>query len=100
MKDISRRELLKWIPPVVIAVSLPAHAETSPSKPPTGKPPTTDCIDCEPPAGEPPVSGVCKAGKTLICHKEPHKQDISICVADPAVPAHIRLHGDTIGSCD
>ena len=27
---MNRRELLKWIPPVVIAVTLPAHAQTSP----------------------------------------------------------------------
>jgi hypothetical protein len=37
----TRRQILKWIPPVVVAVSLPAHAQTTlqPLGPPTPLPP-------------------------------------------------------------
>ncbi len=40
---ISRRKLLKWTPPLVAAISLPAHASCTPpcTVPPTTVPPTT-----------------------------------------------------------
>jgi hypothetical protein len=38
-------------------------------------------------------------GKVTICHVAgPHGKRVTIIVAAPAVPAHLR-HGDTIGAC-
>ena len=94
---MNRRELLKWIPPVVIAVTLPAHAQTSPIA-------EQQDIDATPfDDGVPPVDSVCDEGKTLICH-HPHininRENIDLCVADEAVGKHVILHHDTIGPCD
>jgi len=43
------------------------------------------------PPGAPPC--IAEQGKALICHN-----DRTVCVALPAVPAHLR-HGDTEGMC-
>ena len=116
-----------WITPVVTSVTLPAHAQTSPIIDPrggNGDPPPDDCLpdedcyvdprcpdgDCPPddPPDDPPVEpepSACSArelreGKVEVCHREPRKEPVEICVAQPAVPAHLRLHGDTLGKCD
>ena len=69
---MNRRELLKWIPPVVMVVTLPAHAQTSfipePRVAPPEEPPTE-----EPPVEEPPKE--CKKkcdhpGKPHQCHDD------------------------------
>lgn len=36
--------------------------------------------------------------KVLVCHTEPGKQTITLCVDDDAVPAHL-AHGDYLGDC-
>lgn len=64
---MNRRELLKWIPPVVIAVTLPAHAETSATVVTVEQPPE------DPPVEEPPKE--CKKkcdhpGKPHQCHDD------------------------------
>lgn len=50
--------------------------------------------------GEDGGDGMCKGGKTLLCHFPPghpsHPHEI--CVGTPAVPAH-EAHGDTLGPC-
>jgi hypothetical protein len=40
--------------------------------------------------------------KVTICHIPPGNPDNAhtIVVAAPAVPAHVQLHGDTLGECD
>ena len=102
---MKKRDFLKtlplWITPVVTSISLPAHAQTSEVNTTGGDPrdggddPVIDptCIDCEPV----PPEGCGR--KVEVCHVQPDKQTIDICVAKPAVPAHVRLHGDTVGLC-
>lgn len=118
----TRRQILTWVPPVVMAVTIPAHALTSElvvnvvsvvSDPPI-KPPVVD----EPPIGEPPVinddddssddssdddDGVyCEdSKKVLTCHHpaKPGTDPFEICIAESAYPAHERLHGDYKGMC-
>jgi hypothetical protein len=48
--------------------------------------------------GAPPT---CPSTKVLICHIPPGNpaNEHSICVGPPAVAAHQRNHGDTIGAC-
>ena len=127
---MNKRDMIKvigaaWLVPVVESVSLPAHAQTSPIIDPRGgngdpPPPPDDCLpgdDCyvdpqcpdgDCPPDDPPVEpepSACSArelreGKVEVCHREPRKDPVEICVAQPAVPAHLRLHGDTLGKCD
>ena len=88
---MNRRELLKWIPPVVIAVTLPAHAQTSPIA-------EQQDIDATPVDADP-----CKEGETLICHSPKiniNREYDELCVPDEAVRRHVILHHDTIGPCD
>ena len=104
---MKRRDLLKWSTPVVIAVVIPAHALTSeisvtsvpPIDPPTLPPVDEPPVD-EPPVDEPPVDdGPCKDGKVLICHHEKDNQFNDLCVAEPAVSAHVKNHNDYLGAC-
>ena len=106
---IDRRRVLKWSAPVVTMVVLPAHATTSeiPEEPP--------CDDCgpvvvnitttpAPPTTEPPVTTTaepkqCKDRKVQICHMQPKKRPVTICVDKHSVKKHVKLHKDYIGSC-
>ena len=104
---MKRRTLLAWSTPVVTAVLLPAHAQTTSDEVgvgvprsvlvPTTLPPSTTLPP--PPSTTLPPDGPCKDGKVLICHKEKDNQHLDLCVAKPAVPAHIKNHGDYLGSC-
>jgi hypothetical protein len=98
---MNKRDFIKtlpvWVAPVVMSVSLPAHAQTSLP---------AELLDADPrslPGDEPaPVDGECKDGKVAICHS-PHRdyllEDIDLCVAEPSVKSHLALHGDYLGKC-
>ena len=116
---IERREILKWTTPVVMAVVLPIHAQTTgpdvhevPPEPPIEPPVPPIEPPIEPPV--PPPESECKEGKTLICHhpdkdgpgeliatpyNRKAREPFEICVGNAAVPAHIKNHGDYIGAC-
>ena len=77
---MNRRELLKWIPPVVMVVTLPAHAQTS-LIPEEQEPEPEPRID-DPPIEEPPVEEPkeCKKkcdhpGKPHQCHDDDELPD-------------------------
>ena len=105
---MKRRELIAltglavpaiWTKPVVEFIVLPAHSRMSfDDPPPDNDPPDDDSSDDSPP--DDPDNG-CKDGKVEICHHPAQQgtEPFEICVAEPAVDAHIRNHGDFVGKC-
>ena len=105
----TRREILQWTAPVVVAVSLPVHSMTTSVE---EEPPCDDCgpvitnvtTTPAPPTTEPPVTTTaepkqCKDRKVQICHMQPKKKPVTICVDKHSVKKHVKLHKDYIGSC-
>jgi hypothetical protein len=45
-----------------------------------------------------PPGGPCDRNKIPVCHKEPGRPQITLCLPPTAVPAHL-AHGDTCGPC-
>ncbi|MDC3954893.1 hypothetical protein [Polyangium jinanense] len=70
--------------------SQPLSVEAKPELPdkPDKPEPIPPVESCGPPSNN----------KVLICHVVPQFQDITLCVDDHAVPAHL-AHGDTLGAC-
>lgn len=91
-----RRKLAIWTIPTVLSITIPGHALTSIAPAPSQNSETD-----EPPVGDPPETdeGDCKGKKVAICHHPRNGNNQDICIGKPAVPAHLRLHGDTIGRC-
>jgi hypothetical protein len=46
-----------------------------------------------------PAGGVCGKSKVLICHNEPNRGPVAVCVSPSAVASHIAQHGDYCGPC-
>ncbi len=76
---ISRRKLLKWTPPLVVAISLPAHASCTPpcTIPPTTIPPCTAMLivetsayECEYKDGDPTIPRAGSATATILSDGE------------------------------
>ena len=109
---MKRRQVLKWATPVVIGVVLPAHAATTDDgfiitkvtttqkptttvKPEPTKPPVTTL----PPVTTTPEPPCKQSHKVEICHREPKKHDVTICVDKHSVKKHVKLHNDYLGKC-
>lgn len=56
MQDQNRRKIITWVPPLVLSVTLPAHAQTSeePKDPPKDEPPKDEPPKDDPPKDDPP----------------------------------------------
>ena len=104
---MKRRNVLMWTAPVVTAIMLPAHGQTTggeititsvttTAEPVTTKPPVTT----QPPSTT-EAPGMCddKPHKVELCHHPKGKPPHEICVAKPAAKVHYKLHNDYPGSC-
>jgi len=106
-----RRGFMAWATPVIVAVTLPVHAQTTDDVG-VGVPRTASVPTTLPPATTlPPSTTTLRPEEPGLCDDKPHKLEIchhpakpgtdpfEICVAKPAVPAHIKNHGDYPGRC-
>ena len=84
-----------WFKPVVESVVLPAHGRISMDDSDDDK---SEDNGSEDNGSE---DQACRDGKVEICHHPAQQgtEPFEICVAEPAVDAHIRNHGDFVGPC-